>query len=113
MLLYDALADPEAQASSLLTLGGKEGIENAAQIFPFDAAGIVANHDRDSPAMVASPAPILGLSNANRDARVGVVVESVKRIGNQIGYHLTHLPRKGLNHSVDVEIGLHRHFSIF
>src|SRR5436309_6051798 len=63
--------------------------------------------------MVTSPTPIPTFADSDRDTALSIVIEGVKSIGDQVRYHLTHLPGECLNRSLRAEIGLHHDLAIF
>lgn len=81
VFLHDAMTHPQPQPGSFFTLGGEEGIENAAPMFWANAMAVIGNGNADSP--LPRMAPVAGLEYVHLDRPA--LRDSVQGITQEVG----------------------------
>src|SRR5512142_351534 len=84
VLLHDTVTDPQPQPSPFFTLGGEEGIKNAAPMFFANAVAIISNGNAYS--LLPGVAPIAGSEHMHLDG--SSFPDSIQGIAHQVGEHL-------------------------
>src|SRR5579862_2520983 len=95
VFLHDALADPEAESSSLRGLGGEEGLEEMPGVFCLDSGAGVTDGDR----YVFVEARCIG-ALADGDAQLAAVGHGLNGVGDEVHEDLPQLAGKSLKGGV-------------